>query len=104
MIATVVVLAAALPACGGNGGEAPGPERRSAAGEVLGGEASDAMLPLDTVKSTSPAAPRATPSGTGAPKTPEERRPSLPQPEVSGGPEPLPSNPGAEDAPSPPQP
>lgn len=45
---------ALLAGCGGS--DAPvGPERRSAAGEVLGGEISDDMLPLDTVRSTSPA-------------------------------------------------
>ncbi|HEU4821520.1 MAG TPA: hypothetical protein VFS87_10240 [Qipengyuania sp.] len=103
MIATVLVLSAALPACGGNGGSDPGPERRSAAGQVLGGEASDAMVPLDTVQSTSPVAPRPAASGTGAAKTTKERRDVLPEPEVSGGPEPLPADPGADDAPSPPQ-
>ncbi len=99
-----VILLAAVSACGGNGGESAGPERNAAAGEVLGGEVSDAMVPLDTVLSTSPAAPRAAASGTGTPKTIEERRAALPQPEVSGGPEPLPADPAAEDAPSPPQP
>jgi hypothetical protein len=104
-----VILAAALPACGGSGGEAPGPERRSAAGEVLGGEVSDAMIPLDQVRSTAPVAepssgPAPAASGTGAAKNAEERRPALPQPEVSGGPEPLPAFPGPEDVPPTPQP
>lgn len=36
------------------GADTAAPERRNAAGEVLGGEISDAMLPLDTVRSTSP--------------------------------------------------
>lgn len=103
MIATVV-LSATLSACGDNGGEPTGPERRTAAGEVLGGEVSDAMVPLDRVRSTSPAAPRPTGAGTPASKTIEERRAALPQPEVSGGPEPLPSNLSTEDTPSPPQP
>ena len=42
-----------LGACG-NQPEATGPERKTAAGEVLGGSISDAMLPLDTVQSQSP--------------------------------------------------
>lgn len=41
-----------LAAC--NGTEDKGPERKTAAGEVLGGSISDAMLPLDTVQSQSP--------------------------------------------------
>ena len=41
-----------LAACNGSGEK--GPERKTAAGEVLGGSISDAMLPLDTVQSQSP--------------------------------------------------
>lgn len=104
VITTVIVLAAALTACGGNGGETAGPERRTAAGEVLGGEVSDAMVPLDTVQSTSPTAPLPAASGSGTPRTIEERRAILPRPEVSGGPEPLPSDLSTEDTLSAPQP
>lgn len=104
MIAPLIVLAAALPACGGDAGSNNGSERRGAAGQVLGGEISDAMVPLETVRSTSPAAPRPAASGTGAPKTLGERREEPPQPEAMGGPEPLPADPSAEDSPSPPQP
>lgn len=104
IIAPAIVLAAALPACGDNGGETAGPERRTAAGEVLGGEASDAMVPLDTVQSTSPTAPQPTASGTGTPRTIEEQRAILPRPEVSGGPEPLPNDLSTDASPSPPQP
>jgi hypothetical protein len=104
MIPAAILLASALSACGASGGEAPGPERRSAAGEVLGGEVSDDMIPLDTVRSTSPVAPRPTSSATGAAQTIEERRASLPRPEMSGGPEPLPSDPSADDEPPTPQP
>jgi len=43
---------ALLAACNGSGEK--GPERKTAAGEVLGGSISDAMLPLDTVRSQSP--------------------------------------------------
>lgn len=49
----VLPLALALAACGGNGGSAEG-ERKTAAGEVLGGSITDEMLPLDTVTSQSP--------------------------------------------------
>jgi hypothetical protein len=45
---------AALTACGDKAGD-KGAERKSAAGKVLGGEVSDDMLPLDNVRSTSPA-------------------------------------------------
>jgi hypothetical protein len=43
----------ALAACGGNTAD-DGPERKTAAGGVLGGSISDAMLPLDTVTSQAP--------------------------------------------------
>ena len=43
---------AALAACGEE--TKTGPERRTAAGEVLGGSITDDMLPLDTVRSQSP--------------------------------------------------
>ena len=48
----VLVPLALLAACNGSGEK--GPERKTAAGEVLGGSISDAMLPLDTVQSQSP--------------------------------------------------
>ncbi len=41
-----------LSACGDQ--ESDEPERKTAAGEVLGGSISDSMLPLDTVQSQSP--------------------------------------------------
>lgn len=44
-------LLAVLGACGGGAADA---ERKTAAGEVLGGSISDEMLPLDTVTSESP--------------------------------------------------
>ena len=91
---------AALTACGGQP-ENAGPERRSAAGEVLGGEVGDDMLPLDTVRSTAPADPRArAASGTAAPAAPgRPAPPPIPDAEVSGGPEPYtPPPPGVEPA------
>ena len=48
VLATLMLLAAC------NGSEEKGPERKTAAGEVLGGSISDAMLPLDTVQSQNP--------------------------------------------------
>jgi hypothetical protein len=50
-LSTIAILLL-LTACGGQ--EDTGPERKTAAGEVLGGSISDAMLPLDTVQSQSP--------------------------------------------------
>ena len=96
---------AALTACGGQP-ENAGPERRSAAGEVLGGEVSDEMLPLDTVRSTSPADRRKVEPD--EPSTPADsgRRspPPIPGAEVSGGPEPhTPPPPGVEPSDGPPQ-
>lgn len=89
---------AALTACGDKS-ETAGPERRSAAGEVLGGEVTDDMLPLDTVRSTSPAdastvagakasadAPAGPPADDAPSPPPATRATTLPKPEVSGGP------------------
>lgn len=88
-------------ACGGDEPETP-PERKNAAGEVLGGEVSDDMLPLDTVRSTSPAGSSG-PVESDDPRPGEASptpRPELPRPQVSGGPEPyVPS--GIEDTPVP---
>lgn len=106
LIAPALILAASLTACGTDSGDT-GPERRTAAGQVLGGEVSDAMIPLDTVRSTAPVAERSPgpgENGDGVSDDPvANRRAVLPRPQVSGGPEPLPADPGAEDAPSPPQ-
>lgn len=68
----VLPLLLALAACGGNGGTPEG-ERKTAAGEVLGGSITDEMLPLDTVTSESPPLreaseePEAGGTGSGAP-------------------------------------
>lgn len=105
MNVTAIALVVALTACGNSAGDADGPERRTAAGEVLGGDASDAMLPVDSVRSTAPLAPRVSSTGDNArgarsdgdaEETSGEPAPTLPQPEMSGGPEPLP---GGTDAP-----
>ncbi|WP_133364712.1 hypothetical protein [Qipengyuania sediminis] len=114
----LALMIAALPlivACV-DGKESSGPERNAAAGEILGGDTSDAMLPLDTARSTSPPDQPAAPdqgtaaagtpgaaAGTGTPEDTAERRNPLPRPEMSNGPEPLQSDPGAEDAGTPPR-
>ena len=55
-----LLLALALAGCGGSDDNA----RATAPGEVLPGSASDAMLPLDTLRSQPPLAPEAAASGT----------------------------------------
>lgn len=88
---------AALAACGGQP-ETAGPERRSAAGEVLGGEVTDDMLPLDTARSTSPPDPRAEPragppDAVGTATSRPFRGKTPPRPQISGGPAPDASSP-----------
>ncbi len=53
-IGTGLLVALALGACQGE----KVPEQNGAAGEVLPGSASDAMLPMDTVRSQPPLAPQ----------------------------------------------
>jgi hypothetical protein len=83
----------ALAACGGEA-EAPveSDDSATATGDVLGGSISDAMLPLDEVRSQSPSAPRrvTTPSGPSgeeaapASETPEaEAASAAPAPEIA---------------------
>lgn len=104
--ALILAALAALAACGDKTGPT-GPERRSAAGEVLGGEVTDEMLPLDIVRSTSPAdrspdsgaTPAAGPSNQGATPEAPAPRPVLseaPMPDMTmpADPEPL-RTPGA---------
>lgn len=61
-----LAILAALGACGDRDADAEG-ERKTAAGEVLGGSISDAMLPLDTVQSQSPPLREAPQVDPGAP-------------------------------------
>ena len=58
-LAVLAALPLALAACQG---EKKPAEARTAQGEILDGSASDAMLPLDTVRSQPPLAPEATAS------------------------------------------
>lgn len=99
---------AALAACGGQP-EPAGPERRSAAGEVLGGEVTDDMLPLDTARSTSPPDPRAEPragppDAMGTPTPRASRGKTPPRPQISGGPAPNATSTGDPRAPATPPP
>ncbi len=59
-LAALAALSLALAACQG---EKKPAEATTAQGEILQGSASDAMLPLDTVRSQPPLAPEATESG-----------------------------------------
>lgn len=63
-------LIAALASCGGQTSDA---ERKTSAGQVLGGSISDEMLPLDTVTSQSP--PLREQAKDGSPSAAGERRP-----------------------------
>lgn len=103
LILSALAPLALLSACGDKTGKPAGPERRSAAGEVLGGEVGDAMLPLDTARSTSPPGRHAVPgdrtgdqtgpgedraSGTAPPKPPGTAAP-MPDMTMPADPEPL---------------
>lgn len=85
----IAIAAVSLAACGEKQAENV-PERQNAAGEVLGGEISDEMLPLETVRSTSPAGPGGANSvdADGERAAPRREPPSLsgPSVEISGGP------------------
>lgn len=77
---------------------APAEQQATAAGEVLGGEISDAMIPLEQLQSQAPLAPRAAPSAGDV---------DAEQPEVSGelaGIESGAANEGAEPAAAAPEP
>jgi len=94
----IALFAVFLAACG-DSGQTGGVERKSAAGEVLGGEVSDAMLPLDSVKSTSPVEPPRL-SGTDKSGGGTTTQPT-PTPGKSTTPDPREQAPDADDAPQP---
>ena len=95
-----LILPFALAACGGDAGTEG--ERKTAAGEVLGGTISDDMLPLDTVTSQSPPLrEQAKGEGGGADAVDGS---TLPPRDTEGGPgepprDPAPVAPAAEEAP-----
>lgn len=65
--APILAMAACLAAIAVSGCSSEQPSgKATAGGEILEGSASDAMLPLDTVRSQPPLAPRATESGKAA--------------------------------------
>lgn len=79
----------ALAACGSD----PKPTGGSADGEILPGSASDAMLPLDTVRSQPPLAPKVAESGKAdedkaGPRKPATKEPASSAPAPVATPEP----------------
>ena len=93
ILAPALALALAATAACTEEAAAPTEERAAAVGEVLGGEISDAMIPLEQLESQAPLAPRAAPAATDI---------DADQPEVSG--ELAPTEEGAEAAPAAPTP
>jgi hypothetical protein len=76
-LALTLLAPLALAACG-SGSDTKQKDQRTAAGEILPGSASDAMLPYDTVRSQPPLAPKATakPGAKGAAADEAEASPS----------------------------
>ena len=99
MNATRLLLFAMLGALAGCGDEAePNAERRTAAGEVLGGTINDEMLPLDTVTSQGPPMGPTADSDEDSPTAPASTGNAGP---ASPGPRPAPAAPESEPAPAP---
>ena len=73
----LIMLALPLAACGGDERKAGG--NRSAEGEILQGSTSDAMLPLDTVRSQAPLAPKAVESSKGGDSDDRPDKPEKPK-------------------------
>ena len=92
----LVLATAALAGCGKDKAADP---KAQAAGEVLPGSISDAMLPLDTVRSQPPLAPRAEGSGKAI-SGGEAGEPGDADPQASDAPEAAPADAPAETAPS----
>ncbi|MDP5104228.1 MAG: hypothetical protein NWP98_09915 [Erythrobacter sp.] len=90
--AVILALALVAAACTEEAA-APAKQGGKAAGEVLGGEISDAMIPLEQLESQAPLAPRTAPSAGEV---------DAAQPEVSG--DSAPTDEGAEAAPAAPAP
>jgi len=93
-----LLIPALLLALTGCGNEAK-PTGGSADGEILPGSASDAMLPLDTVRSQPPLAPKASASSSDGDDKPEPKQaaPKAEQPSVAATPDaPEPAAPSEE--------
>ncbi len=91
-----VLSAAALAACSDKTAD----DNRTAQGQVLEGSVSDAMLPMDTVRSQAPLAPRAAPSDVQTKDIKDASSPKpaavpVPLPSDSVTPEPSPAAPAA---------
>ncbi len=71
----VATLLFALAACGSGGDKGAG---RTAEGQVLEGSASDAMLPMDTVRSQAPLAPHEGSTATDKAKVDDSDQPAVP--------------------------
>ena len=92
-------LSLALAACGDDAvpdEAATSDADATARGEVLGGEISDEMLPLDQLRSQSPAAPRANSTGSGSSSASSSNdsdinEPSEPESEEADAPEEAPA-------------
>ena len=82
-VAIMLALPLALAGCGGSDDSGGA----TAAGEVLPGSVSDAMLPLDTVKSQPPPAPM--PEASGAVRERKEASPGAAEPSAAAS-EPVP--------------
>ena len=76
MKAGLIMLLGLLCLSGCKGEPKPGAGAGTAQGEVLPGAASDAMLPLDTIKSQAPLAPKAEGGEAGDTKGPKAGKPS----------------------------
>jgi hypothetical protein len=59
-LALILMAPLALAACGSGTSDKKQKDQRTAAGEILPGSVSDAMLPYDTVRSQPPLAPKET--------------------------------------------
>ena len=78
-----LILPVALAACQGEDKPA---QKGTAAGEILEGSASDAMLPLDTVRSQPPLAPRPEASGKAKEEGEETAGDEQPEADASAAP------------------
>jgi hypothetical protein len=87
----IVLTAALLLAACNRGDQGAAGERKAAAGDVLGGSISDAMLPLDTVTSQSPPLRDEAASPEGAPSAGKAAKPKAKASEGVTEPEPSPS-------------
>jgi hypothetical protein len=97
--ALVLALTLALAACE-KPADAPAEQGGAASGEVLEGSVSDAMIPLDQLKSEAPLAPRQAQGDTSA-ELDGEQPDVEPVPEVEGAA--IPGDAPAATAPEPPQ-